>query len=374
MKKNTIFLIRVMGIPIGLDISWFLVFALITWILAVNYFPSEFRQWAPVQFWAVAVVTSILFFLSVLLHELGHSLVAMRNKLPVKSITLYIFGGVSEITSEPTNPKQEFVIAAAGPFTSLLLAAIFYIIQLSFQAVAPVFAAAKYLAYINALLGIFNLIPGFPLDGGRVFRAIVWAITRNLRRATEIAGYLGHVIAFLFIILGVWLLFRGDWINGLWIAFIGWFLESAVVGQVQQERMHDLLAGHTVDQIMSRACLMTSTDISLQELVDQYFLERGQHCIVVMRGDQPAGFLTLHNIREIPREQWASTHAWQVMTPMDKLKVTSPDEQLVKALEEMGTDGVNQMPVIENGQVEGMLTREDIIDYLKTLQTLEKHK
>jgi CBS domain-containing protein len=264
------------------------------------------------------------------------------------------------------------VIAAAGPFSCLLLAGIFYLFQLTFQSVAPVYAAAKYLAYINALLGIFNLIPGFPLDGGRVFRAIVWAITRNLRRATEIAGYLGQVIAFLFIILGVWLLFRGDWINGLWIAFIGWFLESAVVGQVQQERMHDLLAGHTVAQIMSRACLMSSADISLQELVDQYFLDRGQRCIVVMRGEQPAGFLTLHNIREIPREQWASTQAWQVMTPMDKVKVTSPDEQLVKALEKMGTDGVNQMPVMENGQVEGMLTREDIVNYMRTLQKLEK--
>jgi Zn-dependent protease/CBS domain-containing protein len=372
LKKNTINLLHVMGIPIGLDPSWFLVFALVTWILAVNYFPSEFKQWTLVQFWSVAAVTSVLFFMSVLLHELGHSLVALRYKLPVKSITLYIFGGISEITSEPASPMQEFVISAAGPFTSLLLAAVFYIIQLTFQNIAPVFAAAKYLAYINALLGIFNLIPGFPLDGGRVFRAIVWAITHNLRRATEIAGYLGQAIAFLFIILGVWLLFQGDWINGLWVAFIGWFLESAVVGQVQQERMHGLLAGHTVDQVMSRACVMASADVTLRELVDQYFLDRGQRCIVIVRSDQPAGFLTLHNIRAIPREQWESTQAWQAMTPMDKVKVTNPKVELVKVLEEMGTDGVNQMPVMQDGQVEGMLTREDIINYMKTLQKEEK--
>ncbi|NJD57894.1 MAG: CBS domain-containing protein, partial [Anaerolineae bacterium] len=211
-----------------------------------------------------------------------------------------------------------------------------------------------------------------PLEGGRVFRAIVWAVTRNLRRATEIAGYLGQAIAFIFILLGVWLLFRGDWINGLWIAFIGWFLESAVVGQVQQERMHDLLAGHTVDQIMSRSCVMSPAEITLQELVNSYFLGQGQRCVVVMRLEQPVGFLTLHNIRELPREQWASTQAWQVMTPMDKVKVTGPKVELVKVLEEMGTDGVNQMPVMQDGQVEGMLTREDIVNYMKTLQKLEK--
>ncbi|PWB51478.1 MAG: peptidase [Anaerolineales bacterium] len=372
MKKNTIYLFQVKGIPIGLDPSWFLVFALVTWILAVNYFPSEFKQWSLVQFWLVAAVTAILFFVSVFLHELGHSLVALGYKLPVKSITLYIFGGISEITSSPASPLQEFVVAVAGPLTSLLLAAFFYVIQVLFQGIAPVYASAKYLAYINALLGVFNLIPGFPLDGGRVFRAIVWAVTRNLRRATEIAGYLGQAIAFIFILLGVWLLFRGDWINGLWIAFIGWFLESAVVGQVQQERMHDLLAGHTVDQIMSRSCVMSPAEITLQELVNSYFLGQGQRCVVVMRLEQPVGFLTLHNIRELPREQWASTQAWQVMTPMDKVKVTGPKVELVKVLEEMGTDGVNQMPVMQDGQVEGMLTREDIVNYMKTLQKLEK--
>lgn len=368
--KNKIRLLEVMGIPISLDASWFLVFALFTWVLAVNYFPNEFRTWTSLQFWSVAVVTSLLFFVSVLLHELGHSLVALRFNLPVKSITLYIFGGVSEITSEPKNPLEEFVVAFVGPLTSLVLAAFFYLVELVFKDVAPIFAMAKYLAFINAVLGVFNLIPGFPLDGGRVFRAIVWAITRNLRKATEIAGYLGHAIAFLFILLGVWLLFQGNWINGVWIAFIGWFLENAVVGQVQQQRTHDLLAGHTVDQIMSQTCVMAAGDISLQELVDQYVLDRGERCMVIMQGDRAAGFLTLHNIREVSRERWMTTPASQVMTPIDQVKVTSPKAGLVQALEQMGADGVNQLPVIEDGQVAGMLRREDIVNYLRTLRKL----
>lgn len=372
MKSNTVKLVRILGIPIGLDPSWFLVFALFTWILAVNYFPADFKQWSKLEYWVVAAVTTIIFFVSVLLHELGHSIMAMRYKLPVKSINLYIFGGISEISSEPTNAASEFVIAFAGPLTSLILAGIFYLLELVFKGVAPIFAMTKYLAFINASLAVFNLIPGFPLDGGRVFRAIVWAITKNLRRATEIAGLLGHAVAFLFILIGVWQLFQGNWINGLWIAFIGWFLENAVVGQVQQQRTHALLSGHTVEQIMSRSCAMVSGNLSLQELVDQYILDKGQRCLVVMRADQPAGLLTMHNIRQVPRERWSTTTAYEVMTPMDQVKMTGPKVGLEQALEQMGKDGVNQLPVMENGQVEGMLSREDIVNYLRTLQNLEK--
>lgn len=372
MKTNTVKLVRIMGIPIGLDPSWFLVFALITWVLAVNYFPVDFKYWTKLQYWSVAALTSIIFFLSVLLHELGHSVMALRYKIPVKSITLYIFGGSSEITSEPGSPSAEFVIAFAGPLTSLILAGIFFLLQLVFKGIAPIYAMTKYLAYINATLAVFNLIPGFPLDGGRVFRAIVWAITKNLRRATEIAGLLGHGIAFVFILLGVWRLFQGDWINGLWVAFIGWFLENAVVGQVQQQRIRFLLSGHTVDQVMSRSCVMASSDLTLQELVDRYILDQGQRCMIIMRADRPAGLLTLHDIRQVPRERWATTRASEVMTPMDKVKITAPKVGLEQALEQMGTDGVNQMPVMENGQVEGILSRQDIINYLHTLQTLEK--
>ncbi len=372
MKSNTIKLGKILGIPIGLDPSWFLVFALITWVLAANYFPLDFKNWTRLQYWSVAAVTSIIFFLSVLLHELGHSIMALRYKLPVKSITLYIFGGMSEITSEPTNASAEFVIAFAGPLTSLLLAGIFYGLQLIFRGVAPIYAMTKYLAYINATLAVFNLIPGFPLDGGRVFRSIVWGITKNLRRATEIAGLLGHAIAFLFILLGVWLLFQGNWVNGLWIAFIGWFLENAVVGQVQQQRIHSLLTGHTVDQVMSRSCVMASADLTLQELVDKFILDQGQRCMVIMQADQPAGLLTLHDIRQVPRERWGTTLGSEVMTPMDRVKTTNPKVGLEEALQQMGTDGVNQMPVLENGQIEGMLSRQDIINYLHTLQNLEK--
>lgn len=372
MKSRTVKLFSVRGIPISLDPSWFLIFAFITWSLAASYFPNEFKNWSTSQYWWVAIVTSILFFSSVLLHELGHSLVAIRYKYPVNSITLYIFGGIAEIASEVKSAIEEFVIAFAGPLTSFLLAGIFYLIAFLFRNVMSIFAIANYLALINVTLAVFNLIPGFPLDGGRVFRSIVWAITKNLRKATEIAGALSRVIAIAFILFGAWEIFRGNLITGLWIGFISWLLVNAATSQVQHQRVRDLLAGHTVEQVMSRGCVTASADITLQDLVDEYILDQGQRCLIMAHGEQPAGLLTLHNIRQVPREQWSSTHASQIMTPIAEVKRTTPETELVDALEQMGTDGVNQLPVMKDGQIEGMLRREDIVNYLQTLQDLER--
>jgi Zn-dependent protease len=204
MNRGTISLGRILGIPIGLDYSWFLIFALLTWSLANSYYPAEFKNWPATQYWVVSAATVILMFGSVLLHELGHSVVALRYKVPVRSITLFIFGGVAQIGTEPPNAIAEFWIAIAGPITSFALAILFSILQPVVSAFAPVLALAKYLAYINGTLGLFNLIPGFPLDGGRVFRAILWGTTHNLRRATLIAANLGRFIAYFFIALGVW--------------------------------------------------------------------------------------------------------------------------------------------------------------------------
>jgi Zn-dependent protease/CBS domain-containing protein len=370
MNKNTIPLGRILGIPVGLDPSWFLIFALITWILAASYFPSEFVNWPTAQYWIIGAVTSVLFFVSVLLHELGHSALALRYKIPVTRITLFIFGGVSQITSEPPSATAEFVIAIAGPMTSFALAAFFGLLEVASTSVAPVFAMAKYLAYINGALAVFNLLPGFPLDGGRVFRAIVWGITHNLRRATEIAATIGKIVAFLFILFGVWLVLQGSWANGLWIAFIGWFLESAATGQLQQQRIHDLLAGHTVAQAMSPSFATASVDLTLQELVDRHILGEGQRCLMLTKGEEITGLLTLHHVREVPRGKWGTLTAGEVMTPLSMMKRIAPEAGLEKALDEMGADGVNQLPVTSDGKVEGMLSREDIINYLRMLQRL----
>ena len=266
MTRHNIPLGKILGIPIGLDYSWFVIFALLTWMLATNYYPAEFKDWPLLLYWLMGAVTAVTLFLSVLLHELGHSAVALRYKIPVRSITLFLFGGVAQIGAEPPNAIAEFLIASAGPLVSLILAVLFYAVQPLVGGIEPLLGLAKYLAYINLALVLFNLIPGYPLDGGRVFRAIMWAITGNMRRATLIAANGGRFFAFLFIFIGVWLMVRGNFGGGLWIVFIGWFLDTAASAQIQQVMIQSLLTGHKVSQAMShslrcRSCGSDATEV-----------------------------------------------------------------------------------------------------------------
>lgn len=370
MKRNTIRLGRILGIPVGLDYSWFLIFALLTWTLATNYFPNDFKNWPVAQYWVVGAATAVMLFVSVLLHELGHSVLALRYKIPVRSITLFIFGGVAQIGAEPSSAVAEFWIAIAGPVVSFALAGLFALLRSPLAAAAPLLAMAQYLAYINGTLGLFNLIPGFPLDGGRVFRAIVWGITHNMRRATRIAANVGRGIAFLFIAFGVWQMFTGNFGSGLWIAFIGWFLESAAMGQVQQQVVQDLLAGHTVSQAMSREYLTISDQTTLEQLVHEHILGGGQRSFVVKHSDRLVGLLTLHKVKEVPQAEWPTTTVAQIVIPLAQLKWIRPDEELWRALQEMDRDGVNQLPVMEDGRIVGMFSRQDLIGFLHTLREI----
>ena len=370
MTRHNIPLGKILGISIGLDYSWFVIFALLTWTLAGSYYPAEFKSWPPVLYWLMGAVTAIMLFVSVLLHELGHSVVALRYSVPVRSITLFLFGGVAQIEGEPPSAIAEFLIAIAGPLVSLALAVLFYMVQPLAAAMEPLLGLAKYLAYINLSLVLFNLIPGYPLDGGRVFRAIVWAITGNMRRATLIAANVGRFFAFLFIFAGVSQMFSGNLGGGLWIAFIGWFLDNAASAQVQQVMFQGLLAGHKVSQAMSTHCAAVPADLTLQQLVDDHILGNGQRCFLVNRGNTTVGLMTLHRIKEVPRSEWATTSAAQVMLPLEQLKCIAPNTELSAALEKMDRDGVNQLPVTQDHHVIGMLTREDVITFLRTLQEL----
>ncbi len=370
MTRHNIPLGKIFGISIGLDYSWFVIFALLTWMLAVSYFPTEFKHWPPLLYWLVGATTAILLFVSVLLHELGHSVVALRYKVPVRSITLFLFGGVAQIGAEPPSATAEFLIASAGPLVSLILALLFYLVQPLVVGIEPLLGLAKYLAYINFALVIFNLIPGYPLDGGRVFRAVTWAITGNMRRATVIAANVGRFFAFLLIFVGIWQIVGGNFAGGIWIAFIGWFLDSAASAQVQQVMVQGLLRGHTVSQAMSTHCGSVSPDLTLQDIVDEHILGSGQHCLLVNSGDEVIGLITLQRIKEVPRAQWATTHARQVMLPLQQLTNIAPDAELSTALEKLDRNGVNQLPVTWNHRVVGMLSRGDIISFLRTLQEL----
>lgn len=371
MIRNQIPLGRILGIPVGLDYSWFLVFALLMWLLATTYYPAQFQDWTPALYWFMGAITAISLFISVLLHELGHSVVALRFGVPVRRITLFIFGGVAQIGAEPPSAMAEFLIAVAGPLVSLALGIVFYASESVLAWSEPFLGFAGYLAYINFALVLFNLIPGYPLDGGRVFRAFVWAITKNMRRATVIAGNVGRFFGMLFIFFGVMLMFTGNFGNGIWLAFIGWFLESAATAQVQQATVRGLLAGHFVSQAMRSHCETVPAELTLQELVDHHVLEGRARCFLVNRGEDTIGMMTLHGIKEVPRSEWGNTTAAQAMLPIDRLKRIEPHVELWSALQEMDRDGVNQLPVMTDGHVVGMLSREDVISFLRTLHDLE---
>jgi Zn-dependent protease/CBS domain-containing protein len=367
MTQHSIPLGKIFGIPIGLDYSWFVIFALLAWMLASSYYPEEFKHWSPLLYWLMGAVSAIMLFASVLLHELGHSVVALRYKIPVRSITLFIFGGVGQIGAEPPSAIAEFFIAVAGPLVSLVLAVFFYAAQSLVAGVEPLLGLAKYLAYINMALVLFNLIPGYPLDGGRVLRAIMWAITGNIDRSTLIAASVGRFFAFLLIFAGVWQMFNGNF-GGLWVALIGWFLDSTASVQIQQMMFRGLLTGHRVSQAMSTHCAVIQEDLTLQQLVDEQILGSGQRCFLVNRGDKTVGLITSHRVTEVPRPEWGTTSAARVMLHFEQLKCVDPDTELWSALQMMDRNGVNQMPVIRDQRVIGMLSREDAITFLRTLQ------
>jgi Zn-dependent protease len=315
----------------------------------------------------MGAVTTVMLFVSVLLHELGQSAVTLRYHIPVNSITLFIFGGVSQIGGESPSASAEFFIAFVGPFISFVLAGVFYGLELVAGASEPLEGLLRYLVFIILALGIFNMIPGYPLDGGRVFRAIVWGITRDLRRSTVIAANVGRFFGFAFIFLGVMQVFAG-YLGGIWIALIGWFLESAASSQITQVRLQDVLAGHTVSEAMVSGCSLVADDLTLEDMADRHFLEGGKRCVVVNHGNNPVGLMTVHRLGAVPRDQWAETRADNVMIPLDQMKQTTPQSELMSAIQDMDRDGVNQLPVVQDGRIVGMLSREDVIDYLRRLQ------
>lgn len=364
MFRHAISLGRIFGIEVDLDTSWFLIFGLLTWVLAVSYYPGEYKNWSAAQYWLMGAVTAAMLFASVLTHEFGHSLVAIRYGLRVPRITLFVFGGVSQMAEEPANALAEFWIAIAGPIVSLVLAGIFTALQQVLVNVPPLLALAKYLAMLNLVVAVFNLVPGFPLDGGRIFRAILWGITRDFQRATTIAAMTGQGFGYLLIFGGVMQALRGNLLNGLWIGFIGWYLESAARGQLQMRTVRSALVGHKVSEIMKRDLETVAGATTLQELVDHHILAGGKRCFVVEDISGRAGLVTVSTLKETPRDAWPSTSAQQIMILPEKLISIPPDAEIWDALEKMGRDGVNQLPVVENGKIVGMVSRDDVIQYL----------
>lgn len=362
---------RILGIPIGLHVSWFLIFGLVTWSLALGYFPPEYPNLPTVAYWVLGAVTSLLFFGSVLVHELGHSVIALRNQIPVRRITLFIFGGVAQIGQEPPSPGAEFRIAIAGPLASLGLAIGFGGLWLLARAIPYLAALSVWLARINLILAVFNMVPGFPLDGGRVLRAVVWHITGSFQRATQMATFTGQLTAFGFMGLGVFMMVGGNFFNGLWLAFIGWFLQNAAAASYAQSNLQQSLRGVTVGQVMSRDCPLVPGRLPLTQLIEEKVLTGGQRCFFVTEGSWLRGMLTLTDVAKVPRTSWSQITIDQIMIPRERLIQVDPGTELLAALRTMDDANVNQMPVVDGDQIVGMLSREQVLHYIRARAELE---
>lgn len=353
----------VMGIPIRVHISWLIVFGLITWSLSTYYFPEAAPDLPRVSYWVRGAIAAIFLFASVLFHELSHSLVSRRYRMEILGITLFIFGGVAHLKGEPPTPRAELKIALAGPFSSFLLAGVFYFI--GSLAGSPGSAALfAYLARINLVLGLFNLIPGFPMDGGRVLRAILWERRKDFFHATRRASQFGQNIALVFIVFGVLSVFTG-FPGGVWLLLIGWFLFTAAQASYEQASLQEALAGVMVRDVMVEEVVTVDSSMTIDQVVDGFFLRYGFGGFPVFGNGRLLGFITLREVKDVPRGEWGRVRAGNVLAPFSPDWEISPEAPAMAALEKMVTGDKGRLVVIGDGRLLGLVTRNGIAKYVQ---------
>ncbi len=371
LKKDEILSVKIgslIGIPIILHYTWFFAYVLITWTLAVWYLPSQYPNLSNVTYWIIGAVSAFLLLISVLIHELSHSYVAKRNKLPTSRIVLFIFGGVSQITEEPNDPEVEFKVSIVGPLTSYLLAMIFGIFWLALKQIdlnQAILAPLQYLMVINVMLGTFNLLPAFPLDGGRLLRAGIWRRTNNLIKATTIATKVGVAFSYLFMIAGFVFMIFGALVNGIWLIFIGFFLKNGSESSMKQVIIGDALAGYSVEDVMTKEVHSVSEDSTIDNVIETFLLYKHGGFPVLHNGEL-SGFVTLQDVKKIPRENWDQIKVAQIMTPKNELIFADPSESILDIMTKMSKHKIGRLPVLKDGNLMGIISRSDVMHIIKT--------
>jgi Zn-dependent protease/CBS domain-containing protein len=367
---------RIAGIEIGIHYTWLMALIIFTWLLGQSYFPAVYPGWQTYAYWIAGFLATFILFISVLIHELSHSLVARGRGLPVSSITLFILGGVSNLSEEPAKPGVEFIMAIAGPAASVVLGLLFWgiwaLLGNQFQFAKAIFG---YMALANLLLAVFNLLPGFPLDGGRVFRSILWRATGDLTRATNIAVIVGRVFAWAFMgvgilaIFGVSVLGINGFLNGLWFVFVGWFLNSAADNTRYEATLKEHLTGVLVGKVMETEVESVRPDTTVADLVQTIFIQKRKRAVPVADGDNLVGVVTISDIKGISQDKWPVTPVAQIMhrEPIHSVK---PEDDLNMAMKLIAQYDLNQIPVLSQGKLVGVLTRADVINYLHLSEEL----
>jgi Zn-dependent protease len=371
-KRLTLF--RLLGFEVRIDLSWLIVALLVTWSLAKGLFPSYYEGLAPATYWWMGVVGALFFFFSILFHEFCHSLVARRFGLPMRGITLFIFGGVAEMGDEPPSPKAEFLMAIAGPLSSIVLGTVFYgaaWLMAESEATIAVEGVLTYLAAINWILAVFNLLPAFPLDGGRVLRAALWHRKKNLAKATRTASRIGSGFGFVMMFVGIVNFLYGRFIGGLWQFMIGLFLRFAAEGSYRQVLFRARLEGKTVARFMNPQPVAAPPSISIRELVEDYIYRYHFKMFPVIEGEKLLGCITTRKVKAILREEWEHKTVAESIDPVSAENTVVPATTVIDALSIMGRTGNSRLMVAEGDRLVGVITLKDIMGYLAEQMELE---
>jgi len=372
--KRSLVIGTVRGIEIEVHISWLVVFALITWTMATTFFPQSYPDWSTPTQWALSAIIAILLFVSVLLHELSHSLVSIKMGNEVKKITLFIFGGVAHLEDEPAYPLNELKMAIAGPAMSIFLGLLLMLTaNLLVSAGVPeqVTVPLAYIADVNLILAIFNLVPAFPLDGGRVLRAIIWHFKGDLRLATKIAASAGAFFGYMLIFSGVFVLLSGDFINGIWVAFIGWFIQQMSQASYQQTVFSDIFKNIQVKDFMTPEVVTVDYLQSVQELVDSYFYKYKYSIFPVLREGEVMGIVAVDQIKKLPRDSWPQTPIGKVTFVLTEDLLITPRENVSVAMNKLFNNGIGRVLVMDRGQLLGIVSRTDILNYMRIRNQLD---
>ena len=354
---------RIFGIAIEVHISWLVIFALVGISFSDQVFPDQYEGWSTATYWIIGILTALAFFVTVLLHELAHALVAIRRGLSVPKITLFLFGGVSHMAESPRSAREEFVVAAVGPGASLGLAVVFLLVAFAANGrQEQVEAMFSWLGFINLSLAFFNILPGFPLDGGRVLRSIAWARSGSFRKATTIASNVGVVFGYGLMLLGLGLLLSGLVLQGIWMAFIGWFLAGAARGEAQGMQLEAVLAPLTARDIMHNDFATVTPGSSVQQLVDEQMVGHGHRAVMVANDDRVTGIVTVSDVRRVPREEWGNTPVQRIMTSREEIVTVPATQSALDVLVMIGERRLNQVPVLEEGRMIGLITRRELLD------------
>lgn len=375
MFRNRVNVLTFAGIKIGIDISWLFIAVLLTWTLAVGYFPFEYHDLSLETYWIMGLVGMLGLFVCIVLHEMGHALVAKHYKLPISQITLFIFGGIAEIKKEPPSAKIEFLVAIAGPIVSVVLSVfMYYLTQLGAHFGWPVaiIGVTGYLALINVVIVIFNLIPAFPLDGGRVFRSILWGWKKNLGWATTIATRLGTWFSFFLMFVGCFLFITGNFIGGIWLVILGLFLHYAATASKTQFYVGEALTGEMVLKFMKKDPISVSPNITIKEFIDRYVYESHHHLYPVADEGILLGYISLKEIKLLPLEEWEKTLVTQVMVPVSKLQIVSPQTSAIEALNRMHQIDWPILFVVEENHLVGILKVQDLLKLISLKLELEQ--